>query len=351
MAGSVEPDLSKEFPGYVFDRGESTYRGEIVGEGGYVYAVPGMYRNVAYLDVSSMHPTSLEVMRLFGPYTEKFSELKTARVLIKEGKLEEAGRMFNGALAKYLRDPSGISGLAYALKIALNIVYGFTAASFDNPFRDIRNKDNVVAKRGALFMVDLKHALQERGCNVIHFKTDSVKIADHTQEDIDFVQRFGEQYGYTFGLEGVYDRLVLINDAVLIGRMDGKWDAVGARFAHPYVYKSLFTKEPLVFEDFIESRSVKQGEMYIEMPDGEMVFIGRVGIFCPMKTSGGALYRVKDDKKYAVTATKGYNWQSAPVVKELGLEGDIDMSYFEAMTEEALEKIAEFGDPTIFLGD
>ena len=53
--------------------------------------------------------------------------------------------------------------LAYALKIAINIVYGLTSAKFDNPFRDIRNKDNIVAKRGALFMIELKHALQERG--------------------------------------------------------------------------------------------------------------------------------------------------------------------------------------------
>jgi DNA polymerase elongation subunit (family B) len=29
------------------------------GEGGYVYAEPGMYENVALLDIASMHPTSL----------------------------------------------------------------------------------------------------------------------------------------------------------------------------------------------------------------------------------------------------------------------------------------------------
>jgi len=31
------------FPGYKFDRGVSTYRGEETGEGGYVYAEPGIY--------------------------------------------------------------------------------------------------------------------------------------------------------------------------------------------------------------------------------------------------------------------------------------------------------------------
>ena len=347
----IYPNLSEEFSGYTFDKGVSTYRDETVGEGGYVYAEPGMYNNVLYMDVASMHPTSLEVMNLFGRYTPRYSALKTARVCIKERNLEEASKMFDGALAKYLTDSSGLSGLSYALKIALNIVYGFTAARFDNPFRDTRNKDNVVAKRGALFMIDLKHALQERGCKPIHFKTDSVKIADHDKSDIQFVKDFGEKYGYTFSVEGVFDRLVLINDAVLIGRWNGVWHAVGARFAQPYVYKTLFSKEDVFFEDYVERRSVKKGTMYIEMDDGSMVFIGRVGTFCPMRTSGGTLYRVQGDKKYAVTGTKNYKWLSANAVKELEKEDDIDVSYFEAAVEEALEKIAEFGDPNIFLGD
>jgi hypothetical protein len=347
------PHLAEEFPGYVYDKGVSTYRDEVVGEGGYVYAEPGMYNNVLYMDVDSMHPTSIEIMNLFGPHTAQYSALKKARILIKEGKPKEAGKMFGGSLVKYLEESSSLSGLSYALKIALNIVYGFTAARFDNPFRDIRNKDNVVAKRGALFMIDLKHALKTLGCNPIHFKTDSVKIANYQPGDIEFVQNFGKKYGYTFSVEGIYERLVLINEAVFIGKWektDG-WDAVGARFAQPYVHKTLFTKESIVFEDLTETRAVKKGTMYIEMEDDIMVFIGRVGMFCPMKTSGGTLYRIQGEKKYAVTGTKNYKWLPAEVVKELGKEDDIDMSYFEAAVEEALEKIAKFGDPTIFLGD
>lgn len=344
-------DLSEEFPGYVYDKGESTYRGEVVGEGGYVWAKPGMYKNVLYMDISSMHPTSIELLDLFGPYTKNYTDLKEARVLIKNNKLEEAGKMFGGALKRYLKDPEGLSGLSYALKISLNIVYGMTAASFDNPFRDPRNRDNIVAKRGALFMVDLRHALHERGSNVIHFKTDSVKIADYDESDIDFVVEFGKKYGYHFGVEAVFDRVVLINDSVLVGHIPGvdQWHAVGARFAVPYVYKSLFTKEKIEFEDLTESRTVKKGTMYIENDDESMDFIGRVGLFCPMKTLGGPLYRVLDDKKYAVTGTKGYRWLPADVVKTLGKEDDIDVSYFEAQVDEALDKIAKFGDPNIFI--
>jgi hypothetical protein len=48
-----------------------------------VYAEPGMYYNVQELDIASMHPTSIEQLNLFGPYTPKFSALKEARIAIK----------------------------------------------------------------------------------------------------------------------------------------------------------------------------------------------------------------------------------------------------------------------------
>ena len=62
----IYTDLSEEFPGYQFENGKSTYRGEVTGEGGYVYAEPGMYGNVALLDVASMHPNSLINLNMFG---------------------------------------------------------------------------------------------------------------------------------------------------------------------------------------------------------------------------------------------------------------------------------------------
>lgn len=47
-AGSLLP----YFPGYRYENGVSIYRGEEVGEGGYVYAEPGTYGNVALLDIA-----------------------------------------------------------------------------------------------------------------------------------------------------------------------------------------------------------------------------------------------------------------------------------------------------------
>lgn len=375
----VYTDLSLEFPGYVYDFGKSTYRDELVGEGGYVYAEPGMYENVALLDIASMHPTSIENLQLFGEYTPRFSELKQARIAIKRGQFDEARKMLGGKLAPYLEntdDKIAIKALSDALKIAINIVYGLTSAKFDNPFRDPRNTDNIVAKRGALFMIDLKHAVQEQGFQVVHIKTDSIKIPNATPEIIQFVTDFGAKYGYEFEHEATYDKFCLVNDAVYVARKDGKWDAVGAQFQHPVVFKALFSLEPINFTDLCETKEVKQGVMYLDFNESEatpaapykgMHFVGRTGMFVPVhKSSGGAsLLRVKDDKTYAVTGTKGYLWLEAEMVKSFSLDliswtfeelvqwtdngpgfitDVVDIRYFETLVNDAIETIERFGN-------
>ena len=353
----VYTDLSKEFPGYIYDHGTSTYQGETTGEGGYVYAEPGMYSNVALLDVASMHPTSIERLKLFGEYTANFAELKKARLAIKRGDLKRAANLLGGKLAKYLGGTEGdLKALSDALKIAINIVYGLTSAKFDNPFRDNRNKDNIVAKRGALFMIDLKKAVQEQGFTVAHIKTDSIKIPDATPEIIQFVMDFGKKYGYEFEHETTYDQLCLVNDAVYIARVDEcltpHWTAVGAQFQQPYVFKKLFSKEEIGFDDLCEPKSVAQGVMYLDFDAVEkpmfeyagMHHVGRTGLFVPVKPNmgGGILYRVKDGKNYAVTGTKGYFWVEAEHAKNLNPD-DIDMSYFEKLAQEAQDAIDFFG--------
>jgi DNA polymerase elongation subunit (family B) len=355
----VYTDLSEMFPGYKFDGKESTYRGEVVGEGGYVYAEPGMYRNVALLDVASMHPTSIDILEVFGPYTSRYNELKEARLAIKRKEYERAGSLLGGKLAKFLDAGSdSAEGLSYALKIVINIVYGLTSARFPNPFKDNRNVDNIVAKRGALFMIDLKHAVQERGFTVAHIKTDSIKIPDATPEIIEFVNEFGKQYGYDFEHEGTYDRFCLVNDAVYIAREKGTWKAVGAQFQHPYVFKSLFTNEDLVFDDFCETRAVVQGSMYLNFNDlstdppllSELNHVGRVGSFVPVLTNGGVLWRIKEDKHYAVTGTKGHLWierEVAAVRDNL----DIDMAYFEKLRLAAFAAVEAYGSFEEFLAE
>jgi Family of unknown function (DUF5906)/Poxvirus D5 protein-like len=345
----VYTDLSKEFPGYNFDGKESIYRGEVTGEGGYVYAEPGVYEKVSVLDVASMHPTSIECLNLFGPYTKNYSALKEARLAIKHKDYESAKSLYGGKLEKFLDDDSNAEVLSYALKIVINIVYGLTSARFPNSFRDNRNKDNIVAKRGALFMIDLKHAVQEQGFSVIHIKTDSIKIPNATPEIIDFVMKFGEKYGYYFEYEGVYDWFCLVNDAVYIARENDKWTAVGAQFQHPYVFKTLFTHEPIEFKDYFETKNVVKGRMYLDFTGyGEvdkMVHVGRTNSFVPVE-DGGVLWRVDEDKQYAVTGTKGYLWidRDTAINREEHNELKIDMSYFEDLKQKAIAAITKYDE-------
>lgn len=351
------------FPGYKYERGVSTYRGEEVGEGGYVYAEPGTYMNVALLDIASMHPSSIVAENLFGDeYTAKFKDIIDARIAIKHKDFEAARNMLGGKLAKYLEDENSAKDLAQALKIAINSVYGLTAAKFDNPFRDIRNKDNIVAKRGALFMVNLKNIVDSMGYSVAHIKTDSIKIPNADEKIIKFVMDYGAQYGYTFEHEATYERMCLVNNAVYIARYKnddgtkGNWTATGAQFAVPYVYKKLFTKEDICFEDLCESKEVKTAlylDMNEDMPEDEhnYKFVGKVGNFCPMKpgTGGGLLMRECIDKdgniKYSsVVGTKGYRWMESEMVKTLGKEDDIDRTYYDKLVNAAFKTIDEYGD-------
>ena len=357
------------FPGYKYENGESTYRGEVIGEGGYVYSEPGMYFNVALLDVASMHPSSIIAEDLFGPeYTARFKEIKDARLAIKHKEFDRAKTMLGGKLAKYLDDPEMASALANALKTAINSVYGLTSASFENPFHDNRNKDNIVAKRGALFMVNLKNEVKKKGYTVAHIKTDSIKIPDATPEIIKFVMDYGQMYGYTFEHEATYDRMCLVNDAVYIakyrdGKHAGEWTATGKQFQVPYVFKKLFSKEPIVFEDTCETMSVTSS-LYLDMnetlPEGEhdYHFVGKVGSFCPIEPGygGGELLREAKDKdgniKYAAaTGTKGYRWLESETVKILGKEDDIDLSYYNKMVDAAVEAISQYGDFEMFVSD
>ena len=398
------------FPGYTFEGGKSIYRGEEVGEGGYVYAEPGMYSNIALLDIASMHPSSIVAEELFGPeYTKRFNEILQARIAIKHKEFDKAKKMLNGALAKYLTDEAAAADLAQALKIAINSVYGLTSASFDHPFRDNRNKDNIVAKRGSLFMVNLKHEVQRRGFIVAHIKTDSIKIPDATPEIIQFVMDYGKQYGYNFEHEATYDRMCLVNDSVYIakykdGKRAGEWTATGTQFQVPYVFKKLFSKEPIEFEDMCETKSVTSAlylDMNEDLPDvsdlesekdklwkqindpnrmtepmekecariEELIseiskghnyhFIGKVGQFCPIKPGcgGGILLRETENKKTgekgyaAATGSKGFRWLESEMVRELGKENDIDRTYYNNLVDEAVKSLSSYGDFERFVAD
>ena len=352
-------EIINAFPGYEFIDGKNMYRGTDVGKGGYVYAEPGMYGNVALLDVASMHPHSVINLNAFGEYTQNFKDIVDARIAIKNKDFDKARQMFNGKLAPYLDDESTAKNLAQALKIAINSVYGLTSANFDNPFRDNRNKNNIVALRGALFMRTLQDEVQKRGFKVAHIKTDSIKIPDATPEIIQFVMDFAVKYGYRFEHEATYERMCLVNDAVYIAKYDtGEWTATGTQFQIPYVFKKLFSKEEITFDDLCVTKSVTSS-LYLDMNEGlaedehNYRFIGKVGRFCPIKPGcgGGLLMREKDGKYYAATGTKGYRWLESEIVESMDKMKDIDESHFKAMADTAIDTIKKYGDYEWFVSD
>jgi len=230
-----------------------------------------------------------------------------------------------------------------------------TSARFENPFRDKRNVDNIVAKRGSLFMIDLKHEIQAQGYTVCHVKTDSVKIVNADEKIIAFVNEYGKKYGYDFEHEATYKRLALVNEAVYIAYDGTKWTAVGSQFQHPYVYKTLFTKEPVLIEDLFETRNVTKGAQYLafngtEIVD-EMVHIGKTGVYIPVKHDGGKLLRIDDaGKQHAVAGTKGYLWVLSDVARQRDEEYElfVDMDYYEALKTKASEAIGQYMDISVF---
>lgn len=371
-------DIINSFPGYEFIDGKNMFRGVDIGKGGYVYSEPGMYGNVALLDVASMHPNSAINLNAFGEYTCKFKDIVDARIAIKNGDYDKVRKMFDGKLAPFLTDEKTAKALSQALKIAINSVYGLTSANFDNPFRDVRNSNNIIALRGALFMKTLQDEVQKRGFKVAHVKTDSIKIPDATPEIIDFVMKFGEQYGYEFDHEATYDRMCLVNDAVYIAKYDdGGWTATGTQFQIPYVYKKLFTKEKIEFSDLCETKSVTSS-LYLDMNEDlddvtqlekqmakmikngddiseikadiekghNYIFVGKVGRFTPIKPGyGGALLcREKDGKYYAATGSKGYRWLESETVEKMESFDSIDEQHFRDMADDAIETISKYGD-------
>lgn len=369
------------FPGYSFEYNPaqkkyvSTYRGEEVGEGGYVYAEPGMYSDVALLDVASMHPSSIIAENLFGDeYTNRYKEIKSSRIDIKHRDFESLKTKLDGVISEIIAEDNlgeeDMDSLQHALKIVINSVYGLTAATFDCEFHDPRNIDNIVAKRGALFMIDLKHAVQEQGYTVAHIKTDSIKIPNADDYILNFVMEFGKKYGYTFEHEATYDRMCLVNDAVYIAKYkekDGKpcdkWTATGAQFQHPYIFKTMFSKEPITFEDVCETKSVSGNAVIRMIKDDKEVFVGKVGKFIPVKAECGGyeLYRCGEDKKTgkqkrsSLSGTTGYWFIDAlayPGSDISSVKDKVDYDgYFADLCDKAYENMSQYGDVIAFCAD
>ena len=198
-----------------------------------------------------------------------------------------------------------------------------------------------------------------------HIKTDSIKIPNATKEIIDFVIDYGHKYGYSFEHEATYSKMCLVNDAVYIAKVkeaDGQpvdyWSATGAEFQHPYIFKYLFSKEKIKFEDMCETKTVTSA-LYLDMNEDlnedehNYKFVGKAGSFCPIKPGcgGGLLMREKDGKYNSATGAKGYRWLEAEMVRDLHKEKDIDRTYYQHLVDDAVKDIEKYGDFEWFVSE
>lgn len=412
IPGEVLPEgfsILPFFPGYICEKNEkgklvSTYLGESIGEGGRVYSRPGYWAWVWDGDISSQHPHSIMAECLFGPtYTKIFSDIVKARVAVKHHDFKTASTLLNGALEPFLTEEMA-DDIAQALKIVINSIYGLTSAKFTNEFRDQRNYDNIVAKRGALFMTLLKQEVEKRGAIVCHIKTDSIKIPNATDAVKEFVIKFGREFGYEFETEDIFTKFCLFNDAAYIGLNDhDKWVTKADQFKEekqPFLFKTLFSHEPYEFKDFCETKSVTEGALYLDFNEemGEPVdemfdkeykklkrmeakndpsltdkivdqeilceklwedipnhhnyqFVGRVGRFTPVidGAGGGKLYRKQDGKYFAATGSTGYRWMESDFIKDRDWKDFVNVEYYRKKVDEAKAAIEEYVDSDFFL--
>lgn len=421
------PDVINAFPGYEYKKLEdgsyhNMYRGVDLGKGGWVYTEPGIYANVALLDVASLHPHSIVALNKLGEYTQNYKDLLDARVCIKHKEYDKAKKLFGGRLSKYLEDKDEAKALSKAIKLPLNAFFGCSFATFPNPARDSRDVNNIIALRGSLFMKTLFDEVEARGYRIIHVKTDSVKVPNADISIVTFIQDFAKKYGYTMEHEATYERMCLIDKAQYIAsymlpeeceKIYGyapdenveyikehghTWTATGDEFRRPFIFKTMFSGEPLTFDDKCITNTVKDAAIYLDMnenlkpqPEAEKElkvraynaehsekkkkndpqfltmsddeledlvrsaddyhFVGRVGRFCPIKPGcgGGELLVYRGDKYDSVSGSKGYRWLEAEVVKSMGKESDIDSGYFEEQIGKAIDNINKFGNYDRFI--
>ena len=196
-------------------------------------------------------------------------------------------------------------------------------------------------------MITLKHKLQDMGYTVVHIKTDSIKVANYDEKVKQFIFDFGKQYGFTFEHEATYSKMCIVDDAQYIAyevEADGErlerpfWTATGAKFAAPYLFKNLFSHEPIEFNDFPETKSVSDAAIYSINDNGVETFIGRIGSFvCVKPEYGGTLVRVKGESRSAVTGTKGLYWAETNVIRDY--PDRLNLDYYRAQCDNAVATI------------
>ena len=115
-----------------------------------------------------------------------------------------------------------------------------------------------------------------------------------------------------------------------------------------------------------ETFAVSKGDLHLDMnetlgeDEHDYRFVGRVGQFCPIKPGkgGGILRRAFEEKYYAPPGTlrtdkakTPYRWLESEFVKTMGIEADIDQTFYHKLVDDAVETISKYGDFERFISE
>lgn len=240
-APQSEEKVRKVFPGYTIKQGEKGYCYYNVfdnviyniGKGGFDLLPKNvtfidengnekqlennhqLWKNVICLDVDSMHPNSFINLNYVEEYTQYYKKELRAKEICS---LEDFATIQQElALLGYeVNTEKDVKALKNALKLKLNGTYGMTCLGYKSPLKKCEH--NIVANYGGCFISCLDRELRHEypGFKIVQIKTDSIKIAEYTEDIVNFCKSYAKKFGYNFKEEAKY-RFLLTNGCDCIG--------------------------------------------------------------------------------------------------------------------------------------
>jgi hypothetical protein len=113
------------------------------------------------------------------------------------------------------------------------------------------------------------------------------------------------------------------------------------------VFKTLFTKEAILPQDYVEVKQSQKGYMYLVNQDETVKhFVGKFGAFVPV-LDGRQLVKIDGDKVGAVNGTKGFLWELDTIALAQNLK--VDTRYFQELVDDGIANINKHGSYEEFI--
>lgn len=216
----------------------------LINRGGENKCRPGYYENVVSLDVDSMYVTTFINTGYFGDFTDKIRKLRDVRLALKRKNLNDVFKTYKEFGEFIVNEKIDFKLASDMLKLCLNSLYGLSSANFDNFMRLENNDTNLIANLGNIMMNELYRICTEiKNWKVIHIKTDGIKIADCTDEMIQFCVNFAKMWGYNFTIDEKYNKFIIIDKSNYIGvteneKISSRGEFFNNNWLEPYMNNS-----------------------------------------------------------------------------------------------------------------